>query len=63
MRILRKTEIEQRTGYTERTLRDLEAEGVFPKRFLINPNGRSVGWLESEVNAWIEQRAASRVAA
>ena len=63
MRIVRKSEIEHRTGYTERTLRDLEAEGSFPKRFLINPNGRSVGWLESEVDAWIEQRAASRVAA
>ena len=63
MRIIRKTEIEHRTGYTERTLRDLEAAGSFPRRFLINPAGRSVGWLEYEVDVWIEQRAASRVVA
>ncbi len=59
-RILRKPDIEATTSFTERRLRELEAAGCFPRRFLINPNGRSVGWLESEVQKWLETRAASR---
>ena len=59
-RILRKPDVEAATGFTERRLRDLEATGCFPKRFLINPNGRSVGWLESEVQKFLEDRASSR---
>ena len=43
-RILRRREIEHLTSLTERQLRNLEAEGAYPKRFLITPNGRSVGW-------------------
>ncbi|MES2494331.1 MAG: AlpA family phage regulatory protein [Pseudomonadota bacterium] len=63
MRILRLTETEAKTGYCDRQLRDLEAEGLFPKRFPLNPNGkgRAVGHLESEVDEWIRARAASRV--
>ena len=65
MRILRPAETAAKVGLCDRELRDLEREGLFPKRFPINPNGkgRAVGHLESEVNAWIAERAASRVAA
>jgi prophage regulatory protein len=65
MRILRISETEARTGYCDRHLRDLEAQGLFPKRFPLNPNGkgRAVGHLESEVDAWIKARAASRESA
>lgn len=59
-RILRTPDIEMLTGYTARTIRNLEREGKFPRRFQLNPNGRAVGWLESEVKAWLEARAASR---
>jgi len=62
-KVLRSHDIENITGYTSRRIRDLEAAGNFPKRFLINPEGRSVGWLESEVQRWIESRAATREAA
>lgn len=65
MRILRVTDTEAKTGYYDRQLRELEAQGLFPKRFSLNPNGkgRAVGHLESEVDEWIAARAASRVAA
>ncbi len=33
------------------------AEGVFPKPFRIIPGGRAVGWLSSDVDAWIMQRS------
>ena len=59
-RILRKPDIEQLTGYTERTIRDMERAGTFPRRFPLNPGGRAVGWLESEVSDWLAARAASR---
>lgn len=36
----------------------LEKEGRFPKRVAISP-GR-IGWLESEIEAWIKLRADAR---
>jgi len=61
MRILRPHETEAKTGFCDRQLRDLEAKGLFPKRFSLNPDGgRAVGHLECEVDDWIAARAASR---
>ena len=64
MRIIRIPETEQKTGYCDRQLREMEAEGHFPRRFPLNPNGkgRAVGHLESEVDEWIAERAAARCA-
>ncbi len=65
MRILRIPDTEAKTGFCDRQLRDLERDGLFPKRFPLNPNGkgRAVGHLESEVDQWITERAAARQAA
>ena len=65
MRVLRPSETVAKVGICDRQLRDLEAQGLFPRRFPLNPSGkgRAVGHLESEVDAWIEARAASREAA
>ena len=62
MHILRPTETAAKVGICDRQLRDMEREGLFPKRFPLNPNGkgRAVGHLESEVDAWIKARAAAR---
>jgi len=61
MRILRPRDTEAKVGLCDRELRDLEREGLFPKRFQLNPNGgRAVGHLESEVDAWIKARADAR---
>lgn len=61
MRILRPTETAAKVGICDRQLRDLESQGLFPKRFTLNPNGgRAVGHLESEVENWIAARAATR---
>ena len=62
-KILRKPDVVALVGVTERALRDWEKAGTFPKRFLLHPEGRSVGWLESEIKEWLVQRAASRAAA
>ena len=61
--ILRAPEVERLTGMTERSLRDWEATDRFPRRFQLVPGGRAVGWRLSEIQRWIEERAASREAA
>jgi prophage regulatory protein len=59
-RILGKRQMREKVPYGDRHLRNLEAKGEFPKRFPITPNGRVVGWLESEIDDWIAERAAAR---
>ncbi|MBT4081434.1 MAG: AlpA family phage regulatory protein [Gammaproteobacteria bacterium] len=41
------------------SIRRWESQGKFPKSFSIG-GSRSVGWLASEVDAFIQQRAAER---
>lgn len=61
MQILRPRDTAKKVGLCDRQLRDLEAQGLFPKRFQLNPNGgRAVGHLAHEVENWLERRAASR---
>lgn len=65
MQILRPHQTAAKVGLCERRLRELEAEGNFPKRFPLVPNGRgrAVGHLESDVDQWIADRAAAIKAA
>ena len=58
MRILRKEETAAKIGLSDRSLRRLEDQGLFPKRVALSP--RAVGHLESEIDAWIAERAAAR---
>lgn len=57
--ILRLPQVEAAVGLKRERIRQLEVAGQFPTRFQITPNGRAVGWLESEVNQWIAERIAS----
>lgn len=61
--ILRKPDVKRITGFSDVTIRGLEKAGNFPKRFKLNPDGKHVGWLESEVQTWMQRRAESRQAA
>lgn len=58
-RIIRKPETQAITGLHPSTIRRLEIEGRFPKR--IRLGGSACGWLLSEINAWLAERAAARV--
>ena len=53
-RLLRMKEVEKKVGRSERTIRRLMARGAFPMpiRYL---HSTSIGWLESEIDAWIEE--------
>jgi prophage regulatory protein len=57
-RILREPEVRHRTGLSGPTIWRKEAEGAFPRRVKLGP--RSVGWLESEIEEWVRDRAANR---
>ena len=53
-RILRLPDVKTRTGLSRSTVYALIKDKRFPK--YINLGDRSVGWVESEIEAWIESR-------
>jgi prophage regulatory protein len=60
-RILRFAQVEDRTGLKHSAIYERIGEGTFPRPVPLGPKAR--GWLESEINNWIEQRIAEREAA
>lgn len=58
MRILRLPAVETKTGLRRDTIYRLGREGTFPRPVKINE--RATGWIESEVDAFIERRIAER---
>ena len=58
MRILRQRQVIERVGYSPMHLWRLEKAGRFPRRIKLGPN--SVGWVSTEIDAWIEARIAER---
>lgn len=54
-RILRRPEVEARTGLSRSTIYDWMKRGEFPKPVALG--ARLVGWRESDVNAWLEARS------
>ena len=56
--ILRRRQVEARTGLARSTIYQYIQEGAFPKPVQLGP--RAVGWIEAEVSEWI--RAQLKVA-
>ncbi len=50
--ILRRKQVEARTGLSRSTIYAFIAEGIFPKP--INLGNRAVGWVEAEIDAWLK---------
>ncbi len=57
-RILRLPEVKLRTGLSRSTIYLKVSQNLFPKPMSIGE--RSVGWLESEIDSWINERAENR---
>jgi len=57
-RVARKPEVSRITGMSDTTIWRMEQIGKFPKRLRLG--GNSCGWLLSEVNGWLAERAAAR---
>ena len=60
-RFIREPECEKITGLSRTTRWRLERANLFPKRRTISPN--CAAWLESEVMAWLRERADQEPAA
>lgn len=58
-RILRLPSVKERSGLSRSTIYDPHSN--FPKPVKLGP--RAVGWIEAEVDEWIQSRIAAREAA
>jgi prophage regulatory protein len=54
--VVRHNQVRKKLNVSSAKLFDMIAQGQFPKPFTLVPNGRAVGWLESEVDQWIIDR-------
>ncbi len=59
-RILRRREVEARTGLSRSTLYAQMAEGTFPRPVRLGK--RAVGWTDSTITRWLESRKTSDAA-
>jgi prophage regulatory protein len=57
-RIIRKPELFAIVPLSDPTIWRMEKRGDFPKR--IKLGGNSVGWLSSEISAWLSKKATER---
>lgn len=57
-RFLRLADVKQRTGLSRSTIYLNISQGTFPRN--INLGSRSVAWLESEVEGWMQGRIEQR---
>ena len=60
MRILRRPDVETQTGLSRSTIYDFMKAGKFPRPVPLGE--KAVGWIEAEIEAWIEARVAEREA-
>ena len=56
-KVLRMKDVSQKIGYAQSTIYELVALGKFPAPFKLIHGGRAAGWLESTVDAYLEERA------
>jgi prophage regulatory protein len=54
MRLMRFREVRERVGLSGSTIWRLERQGLFVKRRKLS--GKTVGWPEDEVDAWLKGR-------
>ena len=52
--ILRRKQVEKRTGLSRSTIYLRIQEGTFPRP--VNLGARAVGWLENEIDEWLAAR-------
>jgi prophage regulatory protein len=57
MQILRRAEVQARTGLARSSIYAAIAAGSFPRP--VKLGARSVGWIDSEVDQWLAERVAA----
>ena len=58
IRIIRRGEVQSRTGLCRSAIYQSIADGRFPRPVSLGP--RAVGWVEAEVVDWLRSRVAAR---
>jgi prophage regulatory protein len=58
MRVLRKRLVKEKTGLSSASIDRKERAGDFPARIQLGT--KAVGWIEAEIDAWIEKRRDER---
>jgi prophage regulatory protein len=53
--ILRRKQVENRTGLSRSTIYLRISQGAFPKPIGLG-GGRAVGWIDAEIDAWLKSR-------
>jgi prophage regulatory protein len=56
-RVLRLPAVKAKTGLSRSTIYARMAQNTFPAALILGPN--TVGWLEADVEAWIEKQIAA----
>ncbi len=59
-RIIRLPAVQDKTGLGHSEIYDRIKLGTFPRQVPLGP--KAVGWLEHEIDAWIDERATEREA-
>jgi len=54
--ILRLPTVKDRTGLSRSSIYLRMSENSFPKPISLGKGGRSVGWIESEIEDWLQQQ-------
>ena len=61
VRLLSKKQLKEMVLYSHQHIQRLENAGLFPKRVRLgNYRASRVGWIESEVRAWLRERIEKR---
>ncbi len=55
-RILRMRELTEKLSLSDGHIYALIHKNLFPRPFRLIDGGRAMGWLESEVDSWLDQR-------
>lgn len=55
-RIIRLPAVRARTGLSRSAIYKAISHQTFPRQIALSSNGRSVGWLEDEIEAWVTAR-------
>jgi prophage regulatory protein len=58
MRVLRIEEVKAKTGLAKSTIYKYADAGIFPRP--ISLGGRAVGWIDSEVHEWLQEKQVDR---
>jgi prophage regulatory protein len=59
-RVLRMSATEEKVGLKESQIREKVAKGTFPKPIRLSPSGRAIGFLEHELEQYLEERIRER---